>query len=324
MPTLVQSAVDQRRYAVVSQFGSRVFSRPQEGASGFEFPGNQVVMVSDFNMPGLGPTPIAHEGRLAADFATPLRGQPELPSASFNVFLRPTQTEESRDDGLQSFVRMKKTGEPTEFRRLSPSDGQGELFYYKSAGWIIDVGESAATTSGGLMVPVTWQAIEERKTITPAVWSVSGYTIPATAGAFTIDAANINRVGEARPFINGVQPLEVTGLGLPMLVVSDADPAAAVTLEMGGTAFQDFTTPPSTTPIRVRLFADRIWEEWSADLFDQDLSAAFPITRDTNIDGMPRTAAQNGQAFANALREYWIANGQVPTFYLSIYGAPEL
>ena len=72
MPTLVQSAVDQRRYAVVSQFGSRVFSRPQEGASGFEFPGNQVVMVSDFNMPGLGPTPITHEGRLAADFATPV------------------------------------------------------------------------------------------------------------------------------------------------------------------------------------------------------------------------------------------------------------
>ena len=86
-------------------------------------------------MPGLGPTPITHEGRLAADFATPLRGQPELPSASFNVFLRPTQTEESRDDGLQSFVRMKKTGEPTEFRRLSPSDGQGELFYYK-IGWL--------------------------------------------------------------------------------------------------------------------------------------------------------------------------------------------
>ena len=44
----------------------------------------------------------------------------------------------------------------------------------------------------------------------------------------------------------------------------------------------------------------------------------------TNIDGVARTAAQNGQAFANALREYWIANGQVPTFYLSIYGAPEL
>ena len=215
MPTLVQSAADQRRYAVVSQFGSRVFSRPQEGASGFEFPGNQVVMVSDFNMPGLGPTPITHEGRLAADFATPLRGQPELPSASFNVFLRPTQTEESRDDGLQSFVRMKKTGEPTEFRRLSPSDGQGELFYYKSAGWIIDVGESAATTAGGLMVPVTWQAIEERKTITPAVWSVSGYEIPATAGAFVISAANITRVGEARPFIDGVQPVELTGLGSP-------------------------------------------------------------------------------------------------------------
>ena len=314
MPTLVQSAADQRRYAVVSQFGSRVFSRPQEGASGFEFPGNQVVMVSDFNMPGLGPTPITHEGRLAADFATPLRGQPELPSASFNVFLRPTQTEESRDDGLQSFVRMKKTGEPTEFRRLSPSDGQGELFYYKSAGWIIDVGESAATTAGGLMVPVTWQAIEERKTITPAVWSVSGYTIPATAGAFTISAANINRVGEARPFINGVQPLELTGLGLPTLAVSDADPAVAVTLEMSGTAFQDFTPlPNSRTPIRVRLFADRIWEEWSADLFDQDLSAVFPIT-----------TAPQGLAFANALREYWIANDQVPTFYLSIYGAPEL
>ena len=167
MPTLVQSAETQRRLAVVSQFGSRVFSRPQEGASGFAFPGNQVVMVSDFNMPGLGATPITHEGRLAADFATPLRGQPELPSASFNVFLRPTQAEESRDDGLQSFVRIKKTGEPTEFRRMSPSDGQGELFYYKSAGWIIDVGESAATTSGGLMVPVSWQAIEERKTITP-------------------------------------------------------------------------------------------------------------------------------------------------------------
>ena len=61
------------------------------------------------------------------------------------------------------------------------------------------------------------------------------------------------------------------------------------------------------------MFADRIWEEWSADLFDQDLSAAFPIT-----------TAPQGLAFANALREYWIANGQVPTFYLSIYGAPEL
>ena len=323
MPTLVQSAVDQRRYAVVSQFGSRVFSRPQEGASGFEFPGNQVVMVSDFNMPGLGPTPITHEGRLAADFATPLRGQPELPSSSFNVFLRPTQTEESRDDGLQSFVRMKKTGEPTEFRRLSPSDGQGELFYYKSAGWIIDVGESAATTSGGLMVPVTWQAIEERKTITPAVWSVSGYEIPDMPGAFTINAANINRVGEARPFINGAQPTELA-IGVPTLVVSDDPTPAAVTLTMTGTAWQDFTSSNSSTPIRARLFADRIWEEWSADLFDQALNGTFDITRDTNIDGMPRTAAENGQAFANALRQYWVANGQVPTFYLSIYGAEEL
>ena len=34
------------------------------------------------------------------------------------------------------------------------------------------------------MVPVTWQAVEERKTITPAVWSVSGYIeIPATCQA---------------------------------------------------------------------------------------------------------------------------------------------
>ena len=60
------------------------------------------------------------------------------------------------------------------------------------------------------MVPVTWQAIEERKTITPAVWSVSGYDHPCHApGAFTISTgqnSNITRVGEARPFIDGVQP----------------------------------------------------------------------------------------------------------------------
>ena len=57
MPTLVQSAADQRRYAVVSQFGSRVFSRPQEGASGFEFPGNQVVMVIRLQYAGPWPYP---------------------------------------------------------------------------------------------------------------------------------------------------------------------------------------------------------------------------------------------------------------------------
>ena len=243
MPTLVQSAETQRRLAVVSQFGSRVFSRPQEGASGFTFPGNQVVMVSDFNMPGLGATPITHEGRLAADFATPLRGQPELPSASFNLFLRPTQAEESRDDGLQSFVRIKKTGEPTEFRRMSPSDGQGELFYYKSAGWVIDVGESAATTSGGLMVPVTWQAIEERKTVTPAVWSVSGYAIDNANATFTIDAANVARVqragapdAAARPLINGVRPSNPE-LGLPTIVVPGGTANQAVTVAMSGSAW---------------------------------------------------------------------------------------
>ena len=312
MPTLVQSAETQRRLAVVSQFGSRVFSRPQEGASGFAFPGNQVVMVSDFNMPGLGPTPITHEGRLAADFATPLRGQPELPSSSFNVFLRPTQSEESRDDGLQSFVRIKKTGEPTEFRRLSPSDGQGELFYYKSAGWIIDVGESAATTSGGLMVPVSWQAIEERKTITPAVWSVSGYTISA-AGAITITAANINRVGEARPFINGVQPPEIGGLGSPTALTVVAE--AASTLTMSGTAFDDFSTNASSTPIRVRLFADGIWEEWSDDLANISLAGTFPVT---NAIALPDLD------LASALNAYFIANGQAPTFYIAIYGAAEL
>ena len=316
MPTLVQSAADQRRYAVVSQFGSRVFSRPQEGASGFAFPGNQVVMVSDFNMPGLGPTPITHEGRLAADFATPLRGQPELPSSSFNVFLRPTQSEESRDDGLQSFVRIKKTGEPTEFRRLSPSDGQGELFYYKSAGWIIDVGESAATTSGGLMVPVTWQAIEERKTITPAVWSVSGYTT-AAIGAFS--NFTYTRVGDARPFLDGVQPTEAT-IGTPTLVVTGTDRSAGVgtpvTLAMSGAAWLDFSSNNSDTPIRARLFADGIWEDWSADLFDQDLAAAqFPITAAAPI---------NEPDFASALHDYFIANGQAPTFYIALYGAPEL
>ena len=316
MPTLVQSAETQRRLAVVSQFGSRVFSRPQEGASGFAFPGNQVVMVSDFNMPGLGATPITHEGRLAADFATPLRGQPELPQASFNVFLRPTQAEESRDDGLQSFVRIKKTGEPTEFRRMSPSDGQGELFYYKSAGWVIDVGESAATTSGGLMVPVSWQAIEERKTLTPAVWSVSGYTIPAAPGLFT--NLTYTRVGDARPLINGVRPSEIGGIGSPTLAVTSSlrtGAGVAVTLAMTGTAFTDFTAPASTTPIRVRLFADNIWEDWSVDLFNQDLSAAFAIT-------LPAVADEND--FAGALADYEVANGQAPTFYIAIYGAEEL
>ena len=319
MPTLVQSAETQRRLAVVSQFGSRVFSRPQEGASGFAFPGNQVVMVSDFAMPGLGPTPISHEGRLAADFATPLRGQPELPSASFNLFLRPTQAEESRDDGIQSFVRMKKTGEPTEFRRLSPSDGQGELFYYKSAGWIIDVGESAATTSGGLMVPVSWQAIEERKTITPAVWSVSGYDINTVTRAIAITAANINRVAivgreeqSARPLINGVRPT-LNGLGDPTsLTVAEN---VASTLEMSGTAFIDFSTTPSTTPIRARLFAENIWEEWSDDLANLSLAGSFDITN---------AIASPDHDFASALVDYEVANGQAPTFYLALYGAEEL
>ena len=319
MPTLVQSAETQRRLAVVSQFGSRVFSRPQEGASGFAFPGNQVVMVSDFNMPGLGATPITHEGRLAADFATPLRGQPELPSASFNVFLRPTQAEESRDDGLQSFVRIKKTGEPTEFRRMSPSDGQGELFYYKSAGWVIDVGESAATTSGGLMVPVSWQAIEERKTITPAVWSVSGYTIPdpGTFGAFTFVPGNFMRVGNAIPFINGVQPSGAE-IGVPTLTVTSSirtGAGVAVSLSMSGTAWQDFSVNNSSTPIRARLFADGIWEDWSVDLFDESLTGTFEITT---------AAIADENDFAGALADYSIANGQAPTFYLSLYGAPEL
>ena len=143
MPTLVQSAETQRRLAVVSQFGSRVFSRPQEGASGFAFPGNQVVMVSDFNMPGLGPTPITHEGRLAADFATPLRGQPELPQASFNVFLRPDPDGRNPATTVCSpLCGSRKPASRPSSGALSPSDGQGELFYYKSAGWIIDVGES--------------------------------------------------------------------------------------------------------------------------------------------------------------------------------------
>ena len=256
--------------------------------------------------------PITHEGRLAADFATPLRGQPELPQASFNVFLRPTQAEESRDDGLQSFVRIKKTGEPTEFRRMSPSDGQGELFYYKSAGWVIDVGESAATTSGGLMVPVTWQAIEERKTISPAVWSVSGYLIDA-AGAITIVPANINRVGNARPFINGVQPAEITGLGSPTALTVVANAASMLT--MSGTAFDDYSTNASSTPIRVRLFADNIWEEWSDDLANIDLLGAFPVTN---------AIASPDPDLASSLNAYFVANGQVPTFYVVIYGAEEL
>ena len=45
------------------------------------------------------------------------------------------------------------------------------------------------------MVPVTWQAIEERKTITPAVWSVSGYLIDHGWRVHHHVPANITRVG---------------------------------------------------------------------------------------------------------------------------------
>ena len=219
MPSLVQTAEFQRNHAVLNQYGSRVFTRPQEGADGYPFPGNQIFMASSFPFPGLGPTPVTHEGRLDAPFATPLYGQPELPSASFNAYLRPTQSGETRDYGLQSFVRQKQSGEITEFRRLSPSDGRGELFYFKGAGRITDVGESAAETSGGQMFPVSWQAEAERQTITPAVFAVSGYTIPDVPGAFTIAAGNISRVGGALPVINGARITEAQ-LGLPTLVVT--------------------------------------------------------------------------------------------------------
>ena len=312
MPSLVQTAEFQRNHAVLNQYGSRVFTRPQEGADGYTFPGNQLFMASSFPFPGLGPTPVTHEGRLDAPFATPLYGQPELPSASFNAYLRPTQSEETRDYGLQSFVRMKQSGEITEFRRLSPSDGRGELFYFKGAGRITDVGESAAQTSGGQMFPVSWQAEAERQTITPAVFAVSGYTIPAAAGAFTIAAGNISRVGGALPVINGARITEAQ-LGLPTLAVSNDATGVAVMLTMSGAGFADFSSTPSTTPIRARLFADGIWEEWSADLADQDVSGAFAIT----------TAAE-GLAFANALAAYRDANDQVPTFYVAIYGESEL
>ena len=312
MPSLIQTAEFQRNHAVLNQYGSRVFTRPQEGASGYAFPGNQIFMASSFPFPGLGPTPVTHEGRLDAPFATPLYGQPELPSASFNAYLRPTQSGETRDYGLQSFVRMKQSGEITEFRRLSPSDGRGELFYFRGAGRIIDVGESAAETSGGQMFPVSWQAEAERQTITPAVFAVSGYTIPAAPGAFTIAADNITRVGQALPVINGARITEAQ-LGIPTLVVSNDTTAAAVMLTMSGTGFADFSTTASTTPIRARVFADGIWEEWSADLADLNLSGAFAIT----------TAAQ-GLAFATALAQYRDANAQVPTFYVAIYGEAEL
>ena len=49
------------------------------------------------------------------------------------------------------------------------------------------------------------------------------------------------------------------------------------------------------------------------DLFDQNLSGVFDITSDAD-----------GLSFAEALRDYNVANGQVPTFYISIYGAEEL
>ena len=48
---------------------------------------------------------------------------------------------------------------------------------------------------------------------------MSGYTIPAAAGPFVIAAANISRVGEALPVINGARITEA-GLGLPTLVVT--------------------------------------------------------------------------------------------------------
>ena len=114
-------------------------------------------------------------------------------------------------------------------------------------------------------------------------------------------------MGNALPLINGARITEATlGVYLPSRCSDDAT-ADAVSVNMSGTAFTDFSTTASTTPIRARVFADGIWEEWSDNLGGDDLSAAFDITSDAA-----------GQDFAEALRAYWVANGQVPTFYLGL------
>ena len=56
---------------------------------------------------------------------------------------------------------------------------------------------------------------------------------------------------------------------------------------------------------------------------DGDLNAAFAITA-ARVGPPAATAAEVGKEFANALARYRDANGQVPTFYLAIYGEEEL
>ena len=69
---------------------------------------------------------------------------------------------------------------------------------------------------------------------------------------------------------------------------------------MSGTAWQDFSVNNSSTPIRARLFADGIWEDWSVDLFDESLTGTFEITT---------AAIADENDFAGALADYSIANG---------------